>query len=73
MNPNPNFIDDVAIMSGKIKTFRSLSNGTVRMMVEVDPPYREVALHWFNETDSTVALARLKPETLPENIEHPSK
>lgn len=65
--------DDIAIMSGKIRAFKALPDGVVRMMVEIDPPYREMALHSFSETGASLALARLNKDPLALDDELSSK
>lgn len=62
VNPMELFDEDIIVMSGKVKALKKLTDGVVRIMVEIDPHSRNTALLWFNEIGVTVAVGRFRPE-----------
>lgn len=53
---------DVAIIPAIARTLKTLADGTVRLNIDVEPAYRETAMHLFGEPGTGIAVARLSLE-----------
>jgi hypothetical protein len=50
---------EVAIIPAIARTLKTLSDGTVRLNIDVEPSYRETAMRLFGEPGTGIAVARL--------------
>jgi len=59
---------EVAIIPAIAKTLKTLHDGTVRLNIDVEPAYREVAMHLFGEPGTGIAVARLSLEATQQQL-----
>jgi hypothetical protein len=61
----------MSAIPGTRRQFRELVDGTIRVMIDIDPPYRKRFLDAFGEIDMAVALVPLAKHVHPGFTEQP--
>lgn len=59
----------MSAIPGTRRQFRELVDGTIRVMIDIDPPYRKAFLDAFGEIDMAVALVPLATSVGPAPVE----
>lgn len=69
MNATTTDEQELGVVPAVARTLKTLVDGTVRLNIDVEPSYRDTAMHLFGEPGVTIAVARLTSEAGQQHLQ----